>query len=315
MKTRNNWVSWLGCSTLITGCMGGQTGEVDGGAGGSAQCPVQSDPPLEVKERFTGQYETAYASGDSTFTCAPVMGRLTADIRFEESDEDLERKPCGAAWYAVKVHLRTDNGSLDQHVRGYLAEDGRLELEEVQVIEVYSQLDPDQRSLTLLWDSPGMFDVPDCCLNTNDKDDHPVETVEDWGVVTFQVSESDAEFLGVRELSLGVAISTEDQSTCAKKGEAILAPATVTLFDEGQNSILKLPGMFAAGEAGYEVGSETVKVESFTAPELSASVQGKVFGVSFHATLDSDQPSAWINLDLHTDNTSRELLLTWDGQP
>ena len=63
------------------------------------------------------------------------------------------------------------------------------------------------------------------------------------------------------------------------------------------------------------MGSATVKVDRFNAPELSPSVQDQIFGVSFHATLDTEQPSAWINLEFHADNTNREILLNWEGQP
>src|SRR6478609_178948 len=316
MRAWTRWVAWMGCSAFITGCLGGQTGEVGpDGLGGQAQCPAEAKAPLRVKERFVGRYETAYATGDSTFTCAPVAGSLTASISFEDSDDDLELKPCGAAWYPVKVHLGTDDESLDQHVRGYLAEDGRLELEEVEVFEVYSQLDPDQRSLTLHWHAPDMFSVPACCLETSTADEHPVEVAEDWGVVPFAVSQTDAKFLGESELNLHMAVSTEDRSTCAETGAAILAPATITLLDDGERPVLELPGMFIAGEAGFEVGSATVKVDRFNAPELSPSVQDQIFGVSFHATLDTEQPSAWINLEFHADNTNREILLNWEGQP
>src|SRR6188768_204415 len=168
MRAWTRWVAWMGCSAFMTGCLGGRTGEVGpDGLGGQAQCPAEAKAPLRVKERYEGTYETAYSSSDEEFTCLPVAGRLSLEVRFDEDDEELELKPCGAAWYPVTVQLHTDE-SLNQTLNGYLSEHGQLELEEIDPYSAYVELDEEQRTLSFRWQEPHMASVQACCAEPNE---------------------------------------------------------------------------------------------------------------------------------------------------
>lgn len=311
----------IACFTPWTiGCMGGQTGEVgSGGFGG--ECPVEFEVPLEIEKKFQGHYEADYANDTTEFvTCPGVDGQINFDISFADSSDELVEKPCGAAWYEVKVRLRSTENDLDQELQGYLSEDGVLELDQIDANQV-TTLDPKTKTAAFQWHEPVMKSVPACCKETR-SDEHPIERLNELGTISLEAQHSSEE-LGATSLKLSLAATMDDYSTCYQSELNAVGPVQLVLQDEDGDTLLRLDavgGRWLDSEM-FEI-TASQKVDSFDAPGLSDDVSARIFGVTVEVKLPFDDTtshaSVIVTLDLApdetTDETNYEVRLIWKGE-